>query len=154
MTKGVSICDTFRFEKVNFSPRQVVNAFISKNTIEVEDATNLMVSVEGTPWVDYYVRSCADEYARIALVDINKRNKKEEKPYLIEKPFGKGRFILSQIEMNAEYEKNIRIYAPCVLVEFAQNLLKMLRIFRITDEDNKGEKDAYLYPKATDAQCI
>lgn len=111
LIKGVSVVDLFRFEKVKLSPRLVENIVICENTIEVKNAENILVSVNGTPWYDYFVKEKDDEYSRIAIADINKKNKKEDRPYLVGKKYGDGSFIISQVSMNAANEKDLRIYS-------------------------------------------
>jgi beta-galactosidase len=109
--KGISVVDLFRFEKVTCSPRMVENVEICSHSIELQDGKNLLVSVTGLSWYDYFVRKFDNEFNRIALVDINRKNKQKELPYLVEKSWGKGRVIVSQISMDIKFEKNIRIYS-------------------------------------------
>lgn len=113
LTKGLSIYDMFRIEKVNFCPRLVDNSPICRNTISVQGADILLESVNGTPWYDYYVRDIPDEYARMALVEINREKafNSDVVPYMVEKPHGCGSFIISQVETYARYEKNVRFYS-------------------------------------------
>ena len=101
----------YRFEKVACSPRLVKNIPICDNTIEIEGALNLLESVNGTAWFDYFVKKHEDEYSRIAIVDINRNNAAQSMPYLIEKKLGKGSLIASQISTNPSNEKDIRIYS-------------------------------------------
>ena len=134
LTKGISICDLFRFEKVTLSPRLVENKIICEDTIEIEKANNLLMSVNGTPWYDYYVRNKSQEYSRPTLVEINKKNKLEDMPYLVEKQCGQGSFVICQISIDPENEKNIRIYS---------RLLSNMGAFVHSDifSYSKGEKD-------------
>lgn len=111
IVKGISIFDLFGFEKVNFSPRLVENHTICENTVEIQNGRNLLTSVNGTPWYDYYVRNIPDEYCRIALMDINKNRRSPNMPYLVEKQHGSGSFIVSQVWIDPENEKSIRIYS-------------------------------------------
>ena len=48
---------------------------------------------------------------RIALMDINLKNRHADMPYMVEKKAGKGRFVISQVLINPKYEKNTRIYS-------------------------------------------
>ena len=111
ITSGMSIVDLFRFEKVNFSPRQVENVVICDNAIEIEGAQNLLESNHGTPWYDFYVREILAEFVRVASVDINRIHKKADQAYLIQKQIGQGRIIFSQISTDLSNEKNVRIYS-------------------------------------------
>jgi beta-galactosidase len=108
---GVSIYDLFRFEKVNFTPRLVENVVICHNSIEIDAAENLLTSVTGTPWYDYYVREVPDEYCRIAIVSINRDKKSPELPYMAKKKVGNGNVIVMQLSTDLENEKDIRIYS-------------------------------------------
>lgn len=108
---GISPVDLYRFEKVPCSPRLVENLPICENTIEIEGAVKLLESVTGTAWFDYFVGWDADEYSRIAIVDINRKNVPEKKSYMVEQKLGKGSLIVSQISTNLLNEKDIRIYS-------------------------------------------
>lgn len=110
LLRGISIVDLFRFEKVPFSPRLVENIPICDNSIEIAGADNMLVSVTGTPWYDYFVGCHSEEYSKIALVEINRTNAAGSLPYVVRKQVGKGSVIVSQISINLSVEKNIRIY--------------------------------------------
>lgn len=114
ITQGISKVDLFRFEKVNFSPRQVENIPIAFNSIEIENAKSLFTSITGTPWYDYYVRGIDDEFCRIALVSINKDKKVKELPYLVEYTLEKGKVYISQLSYDLINEKNNRIYSKLI----------------------------------------
>ena len=111
LTDSISIVDLFRYEKVPLTPRNVENIPICENTIEIGGAENLLVSVNGTPWHDYFVRNHSCEYSRVALADMNRTYKKADLPYLVRKRYGKGSFIISQLSIDWKNEKNIRSYS-------------------------------------------
>jgi hypothetical protein len=110
-TVGFSICDLFGYDKVHLSPRLVTNKPICQNTIEIDNAENLLMSVTGTPWYDYYVNDLCQEYRRIALVSMNEEKKEPEKPYLAKFACGSGEFIISQITIDNDSDKSQRLYS-------------------------------------------
>lgn len=106
---GISLTDTFGFDKVTLTPRRVENTPACLNSIDVEGGANLMMSVTGQPWYDYYVREFSEEFSRPALIEFNRERKEAPLPYLVEKRLGKGVAVLSQLE-TGESDKSVRIY--------------------------------------------
>lgn len=111
VTRGITITDLFRYEKIHLTPRLVENRPICTQSIEVKGAAALANNVTNTPWYDYFVRNLCAEYSRIALVEMNKQREDVCLPYVAEKLSGKGKYILSQISLDSSNEKNIRIYS-------------------------------------------
>lgn len=111
INRGVTITDLFRFEKIPLTPRLVENRPICNQSIEVDGAAILASNVTNTPWYDYFERNLSAEYSRVALVEINKRREDICLPYVAEKLSGNGKYILSQISIDSNNEKNIRVYS-------------------------------------------
>lgn len=134
VTDNISVVDFYQYEKVPMSPRQVVNSIIAENTVSAENGLPLAKSITGTPWYDYYVRGCADEYAIIPLVSMNAENKQEEKTYLHQISLGLGNIILSQIATDPDNEKDIRIYSR-MFANLGCNITGDIFSYRKTDKD-------------------
>ena len=111
---NISHVDFFRYEKTNFSPRMVSNLPIAENTIDIQGGKKLVESITGTPWHDYYYRGIAMEYCRIPLVSINKDKKQPEKPYVMSCKVGEGKIVVSQLGINIDSAKNLRIYSRMI----------------------------------------
>ena len=136
ITKGVPITDLFRYEKIYLTPRQVENISICENSIEVEDGDNLLMSLSTTPWRDYFVRGFCDEYSRIALIEMNKNKGTKSLPYLVEKRYGQGKFIISQVSTDNKQDKNTRFYSR-LLANLGNNIVhKELFTYEKSEKDN------------------
>ncbi|WP_168121723.1 glycoside hydrolase family 2 TIM barrel-domain containing protein [Paenibacillus sp. HB172176] len=109
-TYGMSPVDLFGFDKVFLSPREVVNAPLATYSLSVEGAEQLLTSVEGTAWNDFFVRQHTDEYSRLALVELNRDKARRSGQYAAIASCGEGRILYSQLLLDANSDKLLRLY--------------------------------------------
>lgn len=107
---GMSPVDLFGFDKVHLSPRNVVNKPLALHRLEIPDATVLCRSVEGTAWKDFFVGQYAAEYSRLALVEFNRDKTRESGVFLARLPLLNGQLLFSQLLLDADSAKSIRLY--------------------------------------------
>lgn len=108
--QGFSPVDLFGYDKVFLSPREVVNRPLASRSLLVDGAQSLCKSVEGTAWHDYFIGQHTDEYSRVALVELNREKKRPSGSYVLQKQEGRGLFLFSQLLMEPESDKSIRLY--------------------------------------------
>jgi len=136
ITKGIPITDLFRYEKIYLTPRQVENISICENSIEIENGNNILMSLSSTPWYDYFVRGFCDEYSRIALIEMNKNKAAKSLAYVVDKEYGDGKFIISQVATNSKQDKNTRVYSR-LLANLGNNIVdKELFAYEKSEKDN------------------
>lgn len=136
ITKGISITDLFRYEKIYLTPRLVENISICENSIEIEDGNKLLMSLSNTPWYDYFVRGLCDEYSRMALIEMNKNKADKRLAYVVEKEYGQGKFIISQVATDIKQDKNTRFYSR-LLANLGNNIMhKELFTYEKSEKDN------------------
>jgi len=136
ITKGIPTTDLFRYEKIYLTPRLVENISICENSIEIEDGNNLLMSLSTTPWQDFFVRGFCDEYSRIALIEMNKNKDAKSLAYVVEKAYGQGKFIISQVAIDSNQHKNTRFYSR-VLANLGNNIMnKDLFAYEKSEKDN------------------
>ena len=70
-----------------------------------------MHDVPGNPWYDYYVKGTHFGFSNRGLICINKAEKKEEEPYMVEAEVGDGKAVLSQIRIDPDNRKDLCIYS-------------------------------------------
>ncbi|OKP90726.1 glycoside hydrolase family 2 [Paenibacillus sp. P32E] len=124
--RGISPVDLFGFDKVHLSPRDVVNRELAAYRLEVPDAEVLCTSVEGTAWKDYFAGQHTGEYSRLALVELNRDKACEPGAFLIRLTAGEGEIICSQLLMDSDSEKSLRLYTRLLAnlgASFADELL-------------------------------
>ncbi|OWA36994.1 glycoside hydrolase family 2 [Saccharibacillus sp. O16] len=109
--RGFSPVDLFGFDKPFLSPRETVNRPLAQHRIQVEGAEVLCRSIEGTAWKDYFVKEYTAEYSRLALVELNRRTAREPGAFVIEVPLGAGSIICSQLFIEPDSDKALRLYA-------------------------------------------
>lgn len=107
---GMSPVDLFGFDKVHLSPRNVVNKPLALHRLEIPGAAMLCRSVEGTAWKDFFVGQYAAEYSRLALVEFNRDKTRESGVFLGGLPAGNGQLLFSQLLLDADSAKSIRLY--------------------------------------------
>lgn len=107
---GMSPVDLFGFDKVHLSPRNVVNKPLALHRLEIPGAAVLCRSVEGTAWKDFFVGQYAAEYSRLALVEFNRDKARESGVFLAGLPLGNGQLLFSQMLLDADSAKSIRLY--------------------------------------------
>jgi beta-galactosidase len=107
---GMSPVDLFGFDKVHLSPRNVVNKPLALHRLEIPGATELCRSIEGTAWKDFFVGQYAAEYSRLALVEFNRDKTRETGVFLAGLPSGSGQLLFSQLLLDADSAKSIRLY--------------------------------------------
>ncbi len=107
---GMSPVDLFGFDKVHLSPRNVVNRPLALHRLEIPGAAVLCRSVEGTAWKDFFVGQYAAEYSRLALVEFNRDKTRESGVFLAGLPLGNGQLLFSQLLLDADSAKSIRLY--------------------------------------------
>ncbi|WP_435164291.1 glycoside hydrolase family 2 protein [Paenibacillus glycanilyticus] len=108
--QGISPVDLFGYDKVFLSPRDVVNRPLASHSLSVDGADVLCKSVEGTAWHDYFIGQHTDEYSRLALVELNREKEQPAGHYLLHMQAGQGLFMLSQLLLEPESDKSIRLY--------------------------------------------
>lgn len=108
--QGLSPVDLFGFDKVFLSPREVVNRPLASYSLAASGTSSLCVSVEGTAWKDYFTGQHTDEYSRLALVEMNRDKAQPSGNYVLLTESGAGRILLSQILMEPESDKSVRLY--------------------------------------------
>ncbi|MHA6530492.1 glycoside hydrolase family 2 protein [Paenibacillus sp. BAC0078] len=108
--RGFSPVDLFGFDKVFLSPREVRNALLAGNSLQIPDAGRLCTSVEGTAWKDYFVHGYTAEYSRLALVELNRKSARPAGTFLSEMKIGAGSVICSQLLTDPDSEKALRLY--------------------------------------------
>ena len=111
---GISACDLFQF---------LPNSVIAEYAFQLEDGKELMHDVPGNPWYDYYVNGTHYGFSNRGLICINKANKKEEETYMAEAVVGNGKAVLSQICMDPNNRKDLRIYG-----QLLTNMAAMLKL--------------------------
>lgn len=107
---GMSPVDLFGFDKVHLSPRNVVNRPLALHRLEIPGAAVLCRSVEGTAWKDFFVGQYAAEYSRLALVEFNRDKARETGVFLACLTAGRGQLLFSQLLLDADSAKSIRLY--------------------------------------------
>lgn len=111
LVSGFSPVDLFGFDKVFLSPRDAANRPLASHRLEVQEATTLLASVEGTAWKDYFVNGYTSEYSRLALVELNRSKARGSGAFLIEVKAGGGSILCSQLSLDADSDKARRLYA-------------------------------------------
>ncbi|WP_337102630.1 glycoside hydrolase family 2 protein [Paenibacillus sp. YIM B09110] len=109
-TLGLSPVDLFGFDKVFLSPREVVNRPLASYSLKADDTSALCTSVEGTAWKDYFAGQHTDEYSRLALVELNRDKAQPSGHYVLLTESGAGRILLSQLLLEPESDKSLRLY--------------------------------------------
>lgn len=107
---GFSPVDLFGFDKVFLSPREVVNQTLAVNRLEVPGTDTLCTSVEGTAWKDYFVHGYNAEFSRLALVELNRKNRRPTGAFLIQRQIGAGSVLCSQLLTDPTSDKARRLY--------------------------------------------
>ncbi|SFD52791.1 Glycosyl hydrolases family 2 [Paenibacillus catalpae] len=108
--QGFSPVDLFGYDKVFLSLRDVVNRPLGTHSLSVDGAAALCTSVEGTAWYDYFIGQHTDEYSRMALVELNRDKVKPAECYVLQTQAGQGLCVFSQLLMETESDKSIRLY--------------------------------------------
>lgn len=108
--QGFSPVDLFGYDKVFLSPRDVVNRPLASHSLSADGADVLCKSVEGTAWYDYFIGQHTDEYSRLALVELNREKEQPAGNYLLQMQVGQGLLLLSQLLLEPESDKSIRLY--------------------------------------------
>ncbi|ACT02805.1 glycoside hydrolase family 2 protein [Paenibacillus sp. JDR-2] len=108
--QGFSPVDLFGYDKVFLSPRDVVNRPLASHSLLVDGADVLCKSVEGTAWHDYFIGQHTDEYSRLALIELNREKEQPAGHYLLQTQVGQGLFVLSQLFLEPESDKSVRLY--------------------------------------------
>ena len=103
---GISACDLFQY---------LPNSVIAEHSVRVDDGTDLMHDVPGNPWHDYYVKGTHFGFSNRGLICINKADQKEEEPYMAEVEVGDGKAVLSQIRVDPDNRKDLRIYSRILM---------------------------------------
>ncbi|MGV2787861.1 glycoside hydrolase family 2, partial [Clostridium perfringens] len=98
------------YDKVFLSPRDTSNRLLAAYRIEVAGTDDLCVSVEGTAWKDYFVNGCTAEYSRLALVELNRRQARSSGAFLVQARTGAGSILCSQLLLDPDNEKALRLY--------------------------------------------
>ncbi|GIP26504.1 hypothetical protein J23TS9_16340 [Paenibacillus sp. J23TS9] len=109
--QGLSPVDLFGFDKVFLSPREVVNRPLASYSLDASDTEVLCTSVEGTAWKDYFVHEHTSEYSRLALVELNRENRQPAGSFILQAEQGRGSIVLSQLLLEADSDKSIRLYS-------------------------------------------
>ncbi|MCA0753545.1 glycoside hydrolase family 2 [Paenibacillus sp. N4] len=108
--QGLSPVDLFGFDKVFLSPREAVNRPLALYSLEAAGTAALCTGVEGTAWKDYFLGQHTDEYSRVALVELNKEKERPPGTYVLEAESGEGLYVLSQLLLDPDNDKSIRLY--------------------------------------------
>lgn len=109
--QGLSPVDLFSFDKVFLSPREVVNRPLASYSLHTTDAAVLCASVEGTAWKDYFVHGHTSEYSRLALVELNRDQQRPAGSFVLQAEQERGSIILSQLLLEPDSAKSIRLYS-------------------------------------------
>lgn len=109
--QGLSPVDLFGYDKVFLSPREVTNRPLASYRLNTADAAVLCTSVEGTAWKDYFVNGQTSEYSRLALVELNLDNQHPAGSFVLQAEQGQGCIVLSQLLLQADDDKLIRLYS-------------------------------------------
>lgn len=107
---GFSPVDLFGYDKVFLSPRDTLNRLHAAYRLEVQGTDALCVSVEGTAWKDYFVNGYTSEYSRLALVELNRRKARSSGAFLVQERTGAGSILCSQLLLDPNNEKALRLY--------------------------------------------
>ncbi|GLX66725.1 glycoside hydrolase family 2 protein [Paenibacillus glycanilyticus] len=108
--QGFSPVDLFGYDKVFLSPRDVVNRPLASHNLSADGIDVLCQSVEGTAWYDYFINQHTDEYSRLALVELNREKEQPAGHYVLQMQTGQGTVVLSQLLIEPESDKAIRLY--------------------------------------------
>lgn len=108
---GWSPVDLFGYDKVFLSPRDTSNRILAAYRLEVPGTEVLVVSVEGTAWQDYFVNGYTSEYSRLALVELNRKKARRSGNFLIEERIGAGSILCSQLLLDPDHDKALRLYS-------------------------------------------
>ena len=109
LTYGFSAFDSYHFEKVTYTPANMSNSIIAKHAIETENLEKLIININ-TPWEDLYVKNLDEERIKQATIQMAKDRLFEELCYGGMLALGKGHIIFSQLKLDTENDKLLRIY--------------------------------------------
>lgn len=109
--RGWSPVDLFGYDKVFLSPRDTSNRLLAAYRLEAPGTDSLCVSAEGTAWKDYYVNGYTSEYSRLALVELNRKKARRIGVFLSEERTGSGSILCSQLLLDPDNDKVLRLYS-------------------------------------------